>query len=86
MIFGVYRGYATNVIFDSLHPADCELSPQEFKSRLSALVVEEYPDAVPKITVDEDYVSASSRVRVLCLWPVAEGGGLHRGYGDDPSG
>lgn len=48
----------TNVIFDSLHPADCELSPQEFKSRLSALVVEEYPDAVPKITVDEDYVSA----------------------------
>ncbi|MFQ6858812.1 MAG: cation diffusion facilitator family transporter [Collinsella sp.] len=48
----------TNVIFDSLHPADCGLSPQEFKSRLSALVVEEYPDAVPKITVDEDYVSA----------------------------
>lgn len=48
----------TNVIFDCLHPAGCELSPAEFKTRLAVLVVERYPDAVPKITVDEDYVSA----------------------------
>ena len=48
----------TNVIFDCLHPAECELSPAEFKARLGEMVVEQYPDAVPKITVDEDYVSA----------------------------
>lgn len=48
----------TNVIFDCLYPAECELTPVEFKSRLGGLVVGEYPDAVPKITVDEDYVSA----------------------------
>ena len=48
----------TNVIFDCLHPAECELSPGEFKARLGEMVVEQYPDAVPKITVDEDYVSA----------------------------
>lgn len=48
----------TNVIFDCLHPAECALSPDEFKRKLGDMVVEEYPDAVPKITVDEDYVSA----------------------------
>lgn len=48
----------TNVIFDCLHPVECELSPSEFKRKLGDMVVEEYPDAVPKITVDEDYVSA----------------------------
>lgn len=48
----------TNVIFDCLHPAECELSPGEFKARLGEMVVAQYPDAVPKITVDEDYVSA----------------------------
>lgn len=48
----------TNVIFDCLHPAECELSPGEFKARLGDMVIEQYPDAVPKITVDEDYVSA----------------------------
>lgn len=48
----------TNVIFDCLHPAECALSPSEFKRKLGDMVVEEYPDAVPKITVDEDYVSA----------------------------
>ena len=48
----------TNVIFDCLHPAECELSPGEFKARLGEMVIEQYPDAVPKITVDEDYVSA----------------------------
>lgn len=48
----------TNVIFDCLHPVECVLSPSEFKRKLGDMVVEEYPDAVPKITVDEDYVSA----------------------------
>lgn len=48
----------TNVIFDCLHPAECALSPAEFKRKLADLVVEAYPDAVPKITMDEDYVSA----------------------------
>lgn len=48
----------TNVIFDCLHPAECELTSAEFRTRLSGLVMGEYPDAVPKITVDEDYVSA----------------------------
>ena len=48
----------TNVIFDCLHPVECALSPSEFKRKLGDMVVEEYPDAVPKITVDEDYVSA----------------------------
>ena len=48
----------TNVIFDCLHPAECELSPGEFKAKLGEMVVAQYPDAVPKITVDEDYVSA----------------------------
>lgn len=48
----------TNVIFDCLHPVECTLSPSEFKRKLGDMVVEEYPDAVPKITVDEDYVSA----------------------------
>lgn len=48
----------TNVIFDCLHPVECALGPSEFKRKLGDMVVEEYPDAVPKITVDEDYVSA----------------------------
>ena len=48
----------TNVIFDCLHPAECELSPGEFKAKLGEMVIAQYPDAVPKITVDEDYVSA----------------------------
>lgn len=48
----------TNVIFDCLHPAECALSPDEFKRKLGDMVIEAYPDAVPKITVDEDYVSA----------------------------
>ncbi len=48
----------TNVIFDCLHPTGCALGPSEFKRKLGDLVIEEYPDAVPKITIDEDYVSA----------------------------
>lgn len=48
----------TNVIFDCLHPVECALSSDEFKRKLGDMVIEAYPDAVPKITVDEDYVSA----------------------------
>ncbi len=46
-----------NVIFDCFHPAECELSSAEFRKRLNELVVGEYPEAIPKITMDEDYVS-----------------------------
>ena len=48
----------TNVIFDCLRPEECALSARELKARLAAAVQEEYPKAVAKITVDEDYVSA----------------------------
>lgn len=48
----------TNVIFDVLRPSGCALGLDEFRDRLAELVKGEYPDAVPKITVDEDYVSA----------------------------
>lgn len=48
----------TNVIFDALRPSGCALGLDEFRDRLAELVKGEYPDAVPKITVDEDYVSA----------------------------
>lgn len=48
----------TNVIFDCVRPEGCSLSPDEIKKQLSALVVEQYPLAICKITVDEDYVSA----------------------------
>lgn len=48
----------TNVIFDCLRPETCPLSASEVLSRLSAEVVAAYPGSVPKITVDEDYVSA----------------------------
>lgn len=49
----------TNVIFDCLRPAGCALSPTEVKERLSERVVAVYPQAICKITVDEDYVSAA---------------------------
>lgn len=49
----------TNVIFDCLRPENCALSAEEVKAQLSSLVVEAYPQAVSKITIDEDYVSAA---------------------------
>lgn len=48
----------TNVIFDCLRPEDCALTAAQIRERLAALVIEAWPGAVPKITVDEDYVSA----------------------------
>lgn len=49
----------TNVIFDCLRPAGCALCATEVKERLSERVVAVYPQAICKITVDEDYVSAA---------------------------
>lgn len=48
----------TNVIFDCLRPEGLEMSSEALKAELSRRVVEAYPYAVAKITVDEDYVSA----------------------------
>lgn len=48
----------TNVIFDMVRPADCELGAAELKAAMAALIHEHYPEAVCKITVDESYVSA----------------------------
>ena len=48
----------TNVIFDCLRPEDCTLNASELKRELAESVQAEYPKAVAKITVDEDYVSA----------------------------
>lgn len=48
----------TNVIFDCLRPDDMEMSPADLRGELARRVVNAYPDAVAKITVDNDYVSA----------------------------
>lgn len=49
----------TNVIFDCLRPAGCALCAAEIKERLSERVIAVCPQAICKITVDEDYVSAA---------------------------
>lgn len=49
----------TNVIFDCLRPEGCPLDAEQIRRRLAASVEEEYPRAVAKITVDEDYVSTA---------------------------
>lgn len=49
----------TNVIFDCLRPEECELSARQLKDELGGRVEREYPKAVAKITVDEDYVSTA---------------------------
>lgn len=49
----------TNVIFDCLRPEGCPLDAEQIRRRLAQSVEEEYPRAVAKITVDEDYVSAA---------------------------
>ena len=48
----------TNVIFDCVRPAGCELSAAELRERVAELVRERYPHAVCKITIDESYVSS----------------------------
>lgn len=48
----------TNVIFDCLRPETCPFEGREVARLLGEAVVKAYPDAIPKITVDENYVSA----------------------------
>lgn len=48
----------TNVIFDCLRPEDMEMTSDALRAELARRVVDEYPEAVAKITVDDDYVSA----------------------------
>lgn len=47
----------TTVTFDCTRPADCALSPDELRRRVSELVEKRYPQAVCKITIDDGYVS-----------------------------
>ena len=49
----------TNVIFDCVRPHGCALTTAELRERICALVHAEYPQAVCKVTIDEDYVSAA---------------------------
>lgn len=47
-----------NVIFDCVKPADLSLSDDELRNRISKQVVERYPKAICKITIDQSYVSS----------------------------
>ena len=47
----------TNVIFDCVRPMECELTADELRDRVCALVRGHYPKAICKIHVDESYVS-----------------------------
>ena len=48
----------TNVIFDCVRPADLPLSEDALRRRVSDIVRDHYPRTVPKITIDESYVSS----------------------------
>lgn len=47
-----------NVLFDCVKPADLSLSDDELRNRISKQVVERYPKAICKITIDQSYVSS----------------------------
>lgn len=47
-----------NVLFDCVKPADLSLSDNELRNRISKQVVERYPKAICKITIDQSYVSS----------------------------
>lgn len=47
----------TNVIFDVVKPFSLEMSDEELRREISAIVKSHKKDAVPKITVDHSYVS-----------------------------
>ena len=49
----------TNVIFDCVRPCDLPMSDAELKRRIAAMVQAEHPEAVCKVTIDSDYVSAN---------------------------
>ena len=48
----------TNVIFDCVRPADLPMGADELRRRVSQIVRDHYPRTIPKITVDESYVSS----------------------------
>ena len=48
----------TNVIFDCVRPADLPMGADELRRRVSRIVRDHYPRTIPKITVDESYVSS----------------------------
>ena len=48
----------TNVIFDCVRPADLSLSEDQLRRRVKQIVRDHYPNTVPKITIDESYVSS----------------------------
>ena len=48
----------TNVIFDCVRPADLPMGADELRRRVSRIVRDRYPRTIPKITVDESYVSS----------------------------
>lgn len=49
----------TNVIFDCVRPADLPLSENALRRRVSDIVRDHYPRTIPKITIDESYVSSA---------------------------
>lgn len=49
----------TNVIFDCVRPHDLDLTNDELKAKISALVQSHYPAAICKIHIDDSYVSMS---------------------------
>ncbi len=48
----------TNVIFDCVRPADLSISEDQLRRRVKQIVRDHYPNTVPKITIDESYVSS----------------------------
>lgn len=50
----------TNVLFDCVKPHGLGISDDELCQKISAIVCAQYPDAVCKITIDEDYASIQS--------------------------
>ena len=49
----------TNVIFDCVRPSDLDLSEDQLRRRVTEIVRNHYPRTIPKITVDESYVSSA---------------------------
>ena len=47
-----------NVIFDCVRPTDLPLSEDALRRRVSTIVRDHYPRSIPKITIDESYVSS----------------------------
>ena len=48
----------TNVIFDCVRPADLPLDEDQLRRRVVEIVRDHYPRTIPKVTIDESYVSS----------------------------